>query len=127
MNLVYGYLCRFDVIIDDRLVLQKRLPGEVGGLTLHPRSLIYPWDERRAYFRGYRKAAAGSGYLAFTAAVLIARFAYDYWFNRRAQHDYEVWRLRWRGRLVVCLRWIGKGIRAVCARARAFSSRDWKT
>jgi glycosyltransferase involved in cell wall biosynthesis len=119
MALVYGYLCRFDLLIDDQLTLKKRVLAENREKTLHPRSQIYPWEERRAYFRGYRRAAAGSGYVVFTAAVLVARFAYDYWFNRRAQHDYENWplrrefenwRIRWRHRLGVSLRWIKKTI-----------------
>jgi len=133
MNLVYGFLCRFDVSVDDRLVLRKRVPTEVVVQVSNPRSHIYPWELRRAYFQGYRRAAAGSGYVAFTGAVLAARFVYDYWLNGRVKHDYENWPLRrkvanwyfrWRHRLVLSLRRIGKSIRDLRVRARTLLSKD---
>jgi glycosyltransferase involved in cell wall biosynthesis len=95
MNLVYGYLCRFNLIVDDQLVLQKRvLPAEIVDSVANPRSHIYPREERAIYFENYRRAAAGSGYWLFTAAVLAARSVYDYWSSGRATHDYEDWALR---------------------------------
>jgi glycosyltransferase involved in cell wall biosynthesis len=101
MNLVYGYLCRFDLIVDDRLVLQKRVPTETVEPVPDPRSQIYPREERAIYFESYRRAAAGSGYGLFTVAVLVARAAYDYFASGRAGEDYEksIWyreRKRWR-------------------------------
>jgi glycosyltransferase involved in cell wall biosynthesis len=110
MNLVYGFLCRFNLSVDDRPVLRKRVPADVVEQVPSPRLHIYPWEERRTYFRGYRRAAAGSGYAVFTAAVLTVRFSYDYWFNRRAQSDLQNWLLRWRARLVSSLRRIRKTI-----------------
>ncbi|RXH01609.1 glycosyltransferase family A protein [Bradyrhizobium vignae] len=99
MNLVYGYLCRYNLIVDDQLTLQKRVPIEVVDSVPIPRSQIYPREEREVYFESYRCAAAGSGYRLFTAAVLAARSAYDYAASGRAATDYENsdfedWRLR---------------------------------
>jgi hypothetical protein len=94
MNLVYGYLCRFNLIVDDQLVLQKRVPTEVVDSVSRPRSQIYPREERAIYFENYRRAAAGTGYGLFTAAVLAARSGYDYSASGRAARDYEKWQLR---------------------------------
>jgi glycosyltransferase involved in cell wall biosynthesis len=112
MALVYGYLCRFNLMIDDQLVLKKRVSAQSVDEELYPRSQIYPWEERRAYFKSYRRAAAGSGYVAFTAAVLAARFAYDYcyWFHRSVQRGFERWRLRWRAHLLSFFSRIKKNI-----------------
>jgi glycosyltransferase involved in cell wall biosynthesis len=88
MNIVYGVLCRSDVVVDDRLVMQKRLPGlTADGASDHPRSHIYPREERAVYFRSYRLAAAGTGYSLLTAAVLAARAPYDYVCSGRARQD----------------------------------------
>ncbi|TWB59188.1 GT2 family glycosyltransferase [Bradyrhizobium sacchari] len=94
MNLVYGHLCRFNLVIDDRVVLRKRVVGETVGSITNPRSQIYPRQERETYFEGYRLAAAGSGYRLFTAGVLALRSAYDYWKSGRAAFDYEHWAFR---------------------------------
>lgn len=94
MNLVYGHLCRFDLLVDDQVVLQKRVTDGIADLVAHPRSQIYPRQERAIYFENYRRAAAGSGYWLFTAAVLVARSAYDYWASGRAARDYDEWELR---------------------------------
>lgn len=94
MNLVYGCLCRFDLIVDDRLLLQKRVPAEIVESVANPRSQIYPREERATYFANYRLAAAGSGYWLFTTAVLMLRSAYDYWRSGRAAFDYEHWAFR---------------------------------
>jgi glycosyltransferase involved in cell wall biosynthesis len=91
MNLVYGFLCRSNLIVDDRLVLQKRVPTEAVDPVLNPRSQIYPREERAIYFRNYRRAAAGSGYERLTSAVLVVRSAYDYWYSNRAWHDFVDW------------------------------------
>lgn len=117
MNLVYGYLCRSNLIVDDQLVLQKRVPAATVDPVTDPRSQIYPREERAIYFENYRRAAAGSGYGLFTAAVLAVRSAYDYWKSGRAALDYEDWALR-----RDFLEW-GRGMRArlfrVLARIRA--------
>jgi glycosyltransferase involved in cell wall biosynthesis len=89
MNLVYGYLCRFNLIVDDRVVLRKRVPTEVVDPVADPRSQIYPREERALYFENYRRAAGGSGYSLLTAATLVARSAYDYFASGRAKEDYE--------------------------------------
>jgi glycosyltransferase involved in cell wall biosynthesis len=81
MNLVYGYLCRSNLIIDDGLILQKRVPVKSIDPVLNPRTQIYPRKARVAYFRNYRRMAAGSGYWLLTAAVLVVRSAYDYWWK----------------------------------------------
>jgi glycosyltransferase involved in cell wall biosynthesis len=94
MNLVYGYLCRFNLIVDDQLVLRKRVSTEIVDSVSSPRSQIYPREERAMYFENYRRAAAGSGYWLFTAAVLAARSAYDYSASGRAARDYDKWQLR---------------------------------
>jgi glycosyltransferase involved in cell wall biosynthesis len=118
MNLVYGYLCRFNLIVDDQLVLQKRVLTEVVDSAPHPRTQIYPREERAIYFENYRRAAAGTGYGLFTAAVLAARSAYDYSASGRAARDYEKWQLRldfeeWRKRTLRdfedwCRRWTAR-------------------
>lgn len=89
MNLVYGYLCRFKLIVDDQLVLQKRVTTEAVASVDNPRSEIYPRDERAVYFNNYSRAAAGTGYGLFTSCVLAARFSYDYVASGRAAWDYE--------------------------------------
>jgi glycosyltransferase involved in cell wall biosynthesis len=94
MTLVYCYLCQFNLLVDDRVVLQKRVPAKSIDPVLNPREQIYPREERALYFRNYREAAAGTGYWLLTAAVLATRSAYDYWFSGRALHDYEDWALR---------------------------------
>lgn len=87
MNLVYGFLCRHRIAIDDRLTLHKRVPLDVIDEISTPRGLIYPWEERELYFENYRKVAAGTGYAAFTSAVLSLRFAYDKWFHLDLEHE----------------------------------------
>lgn len=94
MNLVYGYLCRSNVVIDDQVILKKRVPTETVEPVVDGRLLLYPREVRAAYFRNYRVAAAGSGYWLWTAAVLAARSPYDYWYSGRARQDYEFWRGR---------------------------------
>lgn len=105
MNLVYGYLCRSDIIVDDQVVLQKRVPTEFVDASPNPQVQIYPREERAIYFQNYRRAAAGSGYGLLTAAVLAVRSPYDYWNSGRARHDYDNWParrsfVRWRARNV---------------------------
>src|SRR5579872_285263 len=92
MVFFYGYLCRFNLIIDDRIILQKRVPVERLDSISKPRLHIYPREERAAYFKGYRRAAADTGYELFTAAVLFVRLVYDYCCSVR--HDYEDWKNR---------------------------------
>jgi hypothetical protein len=94
MNLVYGYLCRNNLIIDDKVVLQKRVSAQSIELTLNPRVQIYPREVRALYFRNYRAISAGTGYWLLTATVLAVRSAYDYWCSGRAQEDYEFWKGR---------------------------------
>lgn len=94
MNLVYGYLCRYNLVVDDQLILQKRVPTEIVDSVPIPRSQIYPREERAIYFENYRRAAAGSGYRLFTVTVLAARAAYDYVASGRAAKDYEDSELR---------------------------------
>jgi glycosyltransferase involved in cell wall biosynthesis len=91
MNLVYGYLCRNDLIIDDQVVLQKRVSTKSIQPVLNPRSQIYPREMRTLYFRNYRKIARGTGHWLLTTAVLLVRSLYDYWFSGRALEDYEFW------------------------------------
>src|ERR1700721_2765949 len=94
MNLFYGYLCRFNLLVDDRVFLQKRVPAKSIDPVLNPHQPIYPREQRVVYFRNYRRIAAGSGYWLWTAAGLAARSPYDYWYSGRATRDYEDWPLR---------------------------------
>ena len=94
MNLVYGYLCRSNLVVNDQVVLQKRVPTETVEPVSDGRLQLYPREERATYFRNYRLAAAGTGYGPLTAAVLATRSAYDYWYSGRARLDYENWPLR---------------------------------
>jgi glycosyltransferase involved in cell wall biosynthesis len=94
MNLVYGYLCRSNLLVDDQIVLQKRIPADTPEPTYDGRLLIYPREERAIYFQTYRRAAAGSGYWLLTAIVLAARSPYDYWYSGRAMEDYRFWSAR---------------------------------
>ena len=94
MNMVYGFLCRSDLVVDDHLVLQKRVPSLTIDAVRDARMMLYPREERVGYFRNYGFAAAGSGYRLLTAAVLAARSAYDYRRSGRAQEDYEFWKGR---------------------------------
>lgn len=89
MNLVYGYLCRSNLMIDDRVTLQKRVPTVIVAEVSEPRDHTYPLDQRATYFGNYQRAAAGSKYVSFTAAVLAARSAYEYWYSGRASRDYH--------------------------------------
>ena len=115
MNLVYGFLCRSDLVVDDRLVLRKRVPAEVVDPSPDPSKHFYPPEVRAIYFHNYRRAAAGSGFALLTAAVLTVRSAYDYWFSGRARRDYEDWRRRTLARFWV----LGRIRRAFQARFRA--------
>lgn len=89
MNWIYGFLCRFDLIIDDGLVLQKRVqPGaevDPSGISL----LRFPWEERSTYFRNYRKAAMGSGYVTYTTFILTLRLVYGYFSDGRWKQDFR--------------------------------------
>ena len=89
MNLVYAYLCRSNLVIDDGLVLQKRVPTDIVDSVVSPRSQIYPREERSTYFENYHRAAADSYYRPLTVAVLAVRSAYDYLASGRAAWDYE--------------------------------------
>jgi glycosyltransferase involved in cell wall biosynthesis len=86
-NLMYGYLCRSNLLIDDSLIFQKRVPDESLEPVLNPRLHIYPPEERAIYFKNYRRAAAGTGYWPLTVAVLGVRSIYDYWGAGRARQD----------------------------------------
>jgi glycosyltransferase involved in cell wall biosynthesis len=94
MNFVYGYLCRFNLLVDDSVLLQKRVPVESIDLVLNPRAQIYPREKRAIYFRNYRRIATGSGSWLLTAAVLLARSVYDYWGSGRVWDDYVFWKAR---------------------------------
>jgi glycosyltransferase involved in cell wall biosynthesis len=94
MNLVYGFLCRSDLIVDERLALRKRVPAEVVNPSPDPRTHRYPREERAIYFENYRRAATGSGFASFTAAVLTARSVYDYLFLGGARHHLGEWARR---------------------------------
>jgi glycosyltransferase involved in cell wall biosynthesis len=94
MILVYGFLCRSNLVVDDQVVLKKRIPTETAALVSDARTLIYPREERVIYFRNYRLVAASSGYGLLTAAVLAARSPYDYWCSGRALEAYEFGRGR---------------------------------
>lgn len=95
MNLVYGFLCRHRIVIDDSITVQKRLSAEMVDQVIVPRYFIYPSDKRAVYFENYRKVAAGSGYAAFTSAVLFLRFRFDNWFHWRAEFDVRKIVRRW--------------------------------
>jgi glycosyltransferase involved in cell wall biosynthesis len=92
MNLVYGFLCRCDLIVDDRLVLRKRVPAKV--VDPSPRMYRYPRKERAIYFKNYRRAAIGSRFASFTAAVLTVRSAYDYVFSGGVREHLGEWARR---------------------------------
>jgi len=78
MAFVYGYLCRHRIIVEDDIVLKKRLNTSARSLDPgDPRASIYPWREARSYFRSYLAASRGTGYVALTAATLGARWLYD--------------------------------------------------
>jgi glycosyltransferase involved in cell wall biosynthesis len=94
MNLVYGYLCRSNLLVDDKIILQKRVPSGAVHPVSSPRVMHASPEQRAVYFRNYRVAASGGGYLLLTAAVLAARSPYDYWYSGRAREDYEFWRGR---------------------------------
>ncbi len=85
INLVYGYLCRSNLIVDDRLVLRKRVPTKVLDQVQDPRLQSYLLEERPIYFQAFLKAAAGSGYEGFTRVVLRIRSAYEYWYSGRSR------------------------------------------
>jgi glycosyltransferase involved in cell wall biosynthesis len=78
MAVVYGYLCRHDLVVDDDISLLKRAhPSERQQNIADPRAFIYPWPEARGYFRSYLAAAHGTRYRALTFATLCARWLYD--------------------------------------------------
>jgi glycosyltransferase involved in cell wall biosynthesis len=79
MAFVYGYLCRNNIIIDDDVVLKKRVFTLEKGLAVgDPRAAgIYPWLEAPRYLRAYVSAARGTHYVGLTAATLTARLFYD--------------------------------------------------
>jgi glycosyltransferase involved in cell wall biosynthesis len=91
MHLIYGYLCRFNLIVDDRLILRKRVPVKSIDPVSNPRAQIYPREERVTYIRNYRKMTAGSGFWLLTTAVLATRAPYDYLCSGRAREDIGKW------------------------------------
>lgn len=93
MNLVYGYLCRSNIVVDDQLMLQKRVPVESIDQVTKPRLHIYPREDRALYFRNYRRAAAGTSFWLLTATTLVVRAVYDYWVSGRATRDFMEWPL----------------------------------
>lgn len=94
MNLVYAYLCRSNLLVDDQVILQKRVPTETVEPVHDGRLLLYPREVRAIYFQSYCLAAAGSGYWLLTSAVLAVRSPYDYWYSGRALYDYKNWPTR---------------------------------
>jgi len=115
MIIVYGIMCRHNFAVCDDVVMQKRIRQERVEAPVKPRDYIYPWEERRNYFRNYEIAAEGSGYETLTAVILSARSAYDYWYwfsgQARRNFQYDARRLL-------------KGLLAVCLRAFHRSSKD---
>jgi glycosyltransferase involved in cell wall biosynthesis len=84
MALVYAYLCRHRIVVEDDIVLKKRMHTD---MQAHdpgpfPRRHIYPWEEARSYFRSYVAAARSTRYVALTAATLRARWKFDVWYHR---------------------------------------------
>lgn len=103
MNLMYGYLCRFNLLIDDKVALRKRVFSETIEAVSNPRWLIYPWEERPVYFENYRKAASGTRYLFWTVTILMVRFTYDRWFHER--FSVQRWFRRWLTRFYRIANW----------------------
>jgi hypothetical protein len=76
--IVYAFLCRNKIIIEDDLVFQKRMQASTQHHVVgDTRMSIYPWSEADAYFRSYRAAAYGTPYARLTKVILAARWVYD--------------------------------------------------
>jgi glycosyltransferase involved in cell wall biosynthesis len=83
MVFVFAFLCRQRITVTDDEMLQKRVISDVLSWTPDdPEAYIYPWNEARRYFREYRDAAHGTGYIGVTVSVLAARWAYNVAYHR---------------------------------------------
>jgi glycosyltransferase involved in cell wall biosynthesis len=83
MIFVFAFLCRERIAVTDDATLQKRVITDVPSWEPEdPEAYIYPWNEARRYFREYRDAAEGTGFVGVTASVLAARWAYNVAYHR---------------------------------------------
>ncbi len=72
---IFGFLSRFSIFIDERVMFQKRNPGAMEyARILKPRFYIYPSSQRRAYFHGYVAAVDNK---ALVRLALVLRCASD--------------------------------------------------
>jgi glycosyltransferase involved in cell wall biosynthesis len=82
--IVYGFLCRHGIVIEDDIALAKRIHTQAKTYRVDdPRAAIYPWNEARIYFRSYLAVARGTRYARLTAAILAVRWIYDKLYHER--------------------------------------------
>jgi len=79
MNLVYAFLCRNRILVDDGVLFLKRVPVDVVPQVDVPRDHIYPLRQRGTYFGHYRRVAVGTPYAVLTYVTLAVRGVYDFW------------------------------------------------
>jgi len=83
MALIYAFLCRNNITIDDGVVLKKRIhTSDKVSVVRNPRVFIYPKSEARKYFGSFLTAARGTKYYWLTGATLAARYVFEYWLLR---------------------------------------------
>jgi glycosyltransferase involved in cell wall biosynthesis len=81
---VYGFLCRHGIVIEDDIALGKRIHTQAKTYRVDdPRAAVYPWGEARIYFRSLLVAARGTRYAGLTAAILAVRWIYDRLYHER--------------------------------------------
>jgi len=82
--IVYAFLCRHDIVVEDDIALGKRIHTQAELYRVDdPRSAVYPWSEARTYFGSLLVAARGTRYAPLTAAVLAVRWVYDRLYHER--------------------------------------------
>jgi glycosyltransferase involved in cell wall biosynthesis len=78
MALVYAFLCRNNITIDDGVVLQKRVhTSDKVSVVRNPRAHIYPQTQAREYLGNYLTAARGTKYYLLTGARVAARYIFE--------------------------------------------------
>lgn len=87
MAWVYAFLCRKNLVIDDTVMVQKRVPSGIEFNLEATEHSVISRGSTTEYFRNYRTAASGSGYEGYTDAVLRLRWGVDYVRNKWWRQD----------------------------------------
>ena len=83
MILIYAFLCRGNIKVDQKILFKKRAAAsEVGFLPTEPRRHIVPWAEAGKFYGGLIHVSRDTRYHAFTHAAVRIRYLYDVLYSR---------------------------------------------